>query len=124
MAKTYKVTIAGEEYELRFTRKERRHLERQTKLGLREVLFSNVEDNQDALVWAGLQDDELSFDQVQKLIDAEEETNGVDGVIRVWNVARRAVLESELAGKFTAKQIDKLVPPVDPTGPQAAVVPS
>lgn len=125
MAKAYKVTIAGEEYDLRFTRKERRVFERRTKKGLRDAVFSGLAEDADALVWAAIQDDNMSYDELQSLIDAEEEQNGAEGIVRVWNVARRAVLESEMAGKFTQKQIDKLIPPEHPAagGPAAAVLP-
>lgn len=95
----YTVQIAGREYGLRYTLESRHEIERQTKKGIFDSMFSGELFDQAVIVAAGLRhaDRNITPAKVIALLDKHQEQGGnYDDIV---TVTYRAVFESKLLGR-------------------------
>jgi hypothetical protein len=115
--KTYRIALAGHEFNVRFRAKDRRAVERAAgDKNLFDCLKGGLIEEHALVLWGGLQhlggngngrsaESPLEVDEILDLIDAHNESGG-DFYRDVMRTVTRAVLESGVLGKFPQKMIE------------------
>lgn len=105
------VTIAGKEFELRYTLSDRKDIEKRTGKALWDSVFSGELDDQLAVMWGGMhhgKNKNLTPDALLDYLERDSSTNG-GGYQKHYLTAMRCCLTSKILGNVNEEEIDRIL---------------